>query len=221
MTQYSIIIAAMILDRFITIIIAFIIGYLIGSIPTAFLVTRLKTGRDIRKMGGGNVGGLNTYKEVGVIPALIVTLIDIGKGAAVPAIAYWLLRLNEPYVLIAVAAAVVGHNWMAWLKFSGGKGMGVVAGSLLVIMPVYGYLSELWIIMAFVITLFLLTRNVALSLGLSLVAMPFLFWLSGPHSGLLVIWYIVIAVIAAAKFTPTALRALAKNKNLKDYLKGH
>jgi len=74
----------MILDRFTTIIIAFIIGYLIGSIPTAFLVTRLKTGRDIRKMGGGNVGGLNTYKEVGVIPALTVTLIDIGKGAAVP-----------------------------------------------------------------------------------------------------------------------------------------
>jgi glycerol-3-phosphate acyltransferase PlsY len=211
----------MILNRFVTILISFVSGYLIGSIPTAYLITRLKTGKDIRKMGGGNVGGLNTYKEVGVIPSLIVTLIDIGKGAAVPAVAYWVLRLNEPYVLIAVAATVVGHSWMVWLKFSGGKGMGVVAGSLLVIMPVYGYLPELWIIMAFVIILFLLTRNVALSLGLGLMALPFLFWLSGPHSGLLVIWYIVVAVIAAAKFTPTALRALAKNKNLKDYLKGH
>ena len=211
----------MIVNPFVTIVIAVVMGYFIGSISTAYIVTRLKTGKDIRKLGGGNVGGLNTYKEVGPVSALFVTLIDIGKGAAAAAISHWMLHLNEPYTLIAIASAVVGHSWMVWLRFSGGKGMAVVVGSLLIIMPVYGHTWELGIIIAFVVMIFLLTRNVSLSLGIGLMALPFLFWLSGTHSGLLVIWYIVIAVIAAVKFTPTALKALSKNKNIKDYIKGH
>ena len=203
-----------------TTLIVVVIGYFIGSIPTAYLATRLKTGQDIRKLGGGNVGGLNTYKEVGLVPALIVALIDIAKGAAVAAIAYWLLRLDQPYVLTAVVAAVVGHSWMVWLKFKGGRGIGVIAGSLLIVMPVYGYPLQLGIIIAVVLLFFALTRNVALAMGIALLVLPFLFWLGGTHSGVLVIWYIVIALIVAGKFFPNALKALAKNKNLKSYIKG-
>ena len=203
-----------------TTLIVVVIGYFIGSIPTAYLATRLKTGQDIRKLGGGNVGGLNTYKEVGLVPALIVALIDIAKGAAVAAIAYWLLRLDQPYVLTAVVAAVVGHSWMVWLKFKGGRGIGVIAGSLLIVMPVYGYSLQLGIIIAVVLLFFALTRNVALAMGIALLVLPFLFWLGGTHSGVLVIWYIVIALIVAGKFFPNALKALAKNKNLKSYIKG-
>ena len=203
-----------------TTLIVVVIGYFIGSIPTAYLATRLKTGQDIRKLGGGNVGGLNTYKEVGLVPALIVALIDIAKGAAVAAIAYWPLRLDQPYVLTAVVAAVVGHSWMVWLKFKGGRGIGVIAGSLLIVMPVYGYPLQLGIIIAVVLLFFALTRNVALAMGIALLTLPFLFWLGGTHSGILVIWYIAIALIVAGKFFPNALKALAKNKNLKDYIKG-
>ena len=210
----------MIGNGFLTTLIVFVIGYFIGSIPTAYILTRLKTGKDIRKLGGGNVGGLNTFKEVGLVPALIVALIDIAKGAAVAAIAYWPLHLDQPYVLIAVVAAVVGHSWMIWLKFSGGRGIGVIAGSLLIVMPVYGYPLQLGIIIAVVLLFFALTRNVALSMGIALLVLPFLFWLGGTHSGLLVIWYIVISLIVAGKFFPAALKALAKNKNLKDYIKG-
>jgi len=204
-----------------TTLIVVVIGYFIGSIPTAYLATRLKTGQDIRKLGGGNVGGLNTYKEVGLVPALIVALIDIAKGAAVATIAYWLLRLDQPYVLTAVVAAVVGHSWMVWLKFKGGRGIGVIAGSLLIVMPVYGYPLQLGIIIAVVLLFFALTRNVALAMGIALLTLPFLFWLGGTHSGILVIWYIAIALIVAGKFFPNALKALAKNKNLKSYIKGH
>ena len=203
-----------------TTLIVVVIGYFIGSIPTAYLATRLKTGQDIRKLGGGNVGGLNTYKEVGLVPALIVALIDIAKGAAVATIAYWLLRLDQPYVLTAVVAAVVGHSWMVWLKFKGGRGIGVIAGSLLIVMPVYGYPLQLGIIIAVVLLFFALTRNVALAMGIALLTLPFLFWLGGTHSGILVIWYIAIALIVAGKFFPNALKALAKNKNLKSYIKG-
>jgi glycerol-3-phosphate acyltransferase PlsY len=148
-------------------------------------------------------------------------LIDIGKGATTAAVSHWVLHLDEPYVLMAITAAVIGHSWMVWLKFSGGKGMAVIFGSLLVIMPVFSYALELGIIIAVILILFLLTRNVALSLGIGLMVLPFLFWLDGTHSGLLIIWYIIIAVIAAGKFTPTAINALKKNKNIKDFIKGH
>ena len=55
-------------------IIAIVIGYLLGSIPSAYLATRLVKGKDIRRMGGGNVGGLNVYREVGFLPAAAVAI---------------------------------------------------------------------------------------------------------------------------------------------------
>jgi glycerol-3-phosphate acyltransferase PlsY len=211
----------MIVNEFLTVLIVIIIGYFLGSIPTAYIVTRLKTGKDIRKLGGGNVGGLNTLKEVGLIPAIIVTLIDISKGAAVVAITHWALRLDRPYVLLAAIATIIGHNWMVWLKFNGGKGMGASIGVLVIIMPIYGYSLGLAIFSVIVAIPLLLTSNIALSMGLGLLSLPFIFWLGGTHSGMLVIWSVVIGLIIAGKFTPTALRALAKTKNIKDFIKGN
>ncbi|GAI49028.1 unnamed protein product, partial [marine sediment metagenome] len=81
----------MIVNDTVTGIIAIIIGYLLGSIPSAYIAARLATGKDIRQLGGGNVGGLNTFREVGLWPAVAVGIVDVGKGAAAVAIAYWLL----------------------------------------------------------------------------------------------------------------------------------
>jgi glycerol-3-phosphate acyltransferase PlsY len=210
----------MIDSAFVTGLVSILIGYALGSIPTAYLVTRWKTGKDIRKLGGGNVGGLNTYKEVGIVPAIIVAIVDLGKGAATVAITRYGLHLQETYVLISATGAVMGHNWMPWLKFSGGKGMGADIGALFVIMPAYGYLKELWIFLGIVLVPLLATRNVALSMGIGLVALPFIGWLS-IHSGLFVTWSLVTGLIIAAKFAPTALAAIAKSSNLKDFIKGH
>jgi glycerol-3-phosphate acyltransferase PlsY len=206
-------------NGFVTGLVAVLIGYVLGSIPTAYLVTQLKTGKDIRKLGGGNVGGLNTFKEVGILPAIIVTLIDIGKGALVIAITYGLLHLDKPYVLVSAVGAVIGHNWMVWLKFKGGKGMGATVGALVVILPVYGYSLELLIFGIIVILPLVITRNVALSMGLGLIALPFLSWLS-MHSGMFVIWTVVIGLIIAAKFAPTAIKVIGKSTGIKDFIKG-
>ncbi|GAH24685.1 unnamed protein product, partial [marine sediment metagenome] len=146
--------------------IAIIIGYLVGSIPTAYLVTRLVKGKDIRQLGGGNVGGLNVFREVGRWPALAVGIVDLGKGAAAVAIAYWLLGVPQLFVLLAGLAAVIGHNWMVWLKFSGGKGMGATMGALAVILPVYGYWQGMVIFLGVILIPFIITRNVALSTGI-------------------------------------------------------
>ncbi len=82
-------------------VIAVVLGYLLGSIPTAYIATRLATGKDVRRLGGGNVGGLNVYREVGIVLAVVVGIVDVAKGAAAVAIAYWLLGVSPLFVLAA------------------------------------------------------------------------------------------------------------------------
>jgi glycerol-3-phosphate acyltransferase PlsY len=207
-------------NEIITGIVVFLIGYFLGSIPTAYIATRLATGKDIRKIGGGNVGGLNTYREVGIVPAIVVGIVDVGKGAAAVAIAYWLLDLEPVYVYLAGGAAVAGHNWMVWLKFSGGKGMGASVGALAVLMPIYGYAIELGILLAIIVVPMVTIRNVALAMGIGLIALPFIAWLMGEHSGMFVVWSVVVGLMVVAKFAPTALASIAKSKGLKDFIRG-
>jgi glycerol-3-phosphate acyltransferase PlsY len=209
----------MIINDFVTGLVAFLIGWVLGSIPTAYLITKWKTGKDIRRLGGGNVGGLNTFKEVGFFAAAAVTLIDIAKGAAVIAITYYLLDMEQVFVFVSAIGAVIGHNWMPWLKFSGGKGMGATVGALVMIMPIYGYLLEFAIFGAIVVIPLVLTRNVALSMGLGLLSLPFMGWLS-IHSGLFVIWSLTVGIIIAIKFASTAAGVIAKSTGIKDFIKG-
>jgi len=186
---------------------AIIIGYLLGSIPSAFIITRLIKGRDIRRLGGGNVGGLNVFREVGPWPALAVGVVDLGKGAAAVAIAKWGLNAPEAYVLLAGLAAVIGHNWMVWLKFSGGKGMGAAMGALLVLLPAHGYPLQLGIFFAIIIVPLVITRNVALSMFLGLIALPLIVWFS-TKSEYATIISVALLLIIVVKFIPTALAAL-------------
>ncbi len=189
---------------------AVIIAYLLGSTPSAYLFTRLSVGRDIRRMGGGNVGGLNVFREVGFWPAAAVGVVDVSKGAAAVAIAYWLLEVTTPFVLLAGLAAVIGHNWMVWLKFSGGKGMGAAFGALAVLFPVYGYPFGLIVMFGIILIPFVFTRNIALSMSIGLLALPFITWL-GMKSGGGTTMAIVLGLVIGLKFLPTALAATKKS----------
>ena len=210
----------MIVNEVITGVIAIVIGYLLGSTPSAYIATRLVTGKDVRQLGGGNVGGLNVYREVGAWPALVVGIVDLGKGTAAVAIAYWVLALNDltqPWVLAAGLGAVIGHNWMLWLKFSGGKGMGAAIGSLVILMPLYGYWPGLLIFFGVVLIPIIITRNMALSMGIGLLSLPFIGWL-GVKSGLFVAWSIVLGLIIGLKFLPTARAAWLKSEGKKEFI---
>jgi len=189
---------------------AIIIGYLLGSNPSAYIATRLVAGKDIRQLGGGNVGGLNVYREVGPWPAIAAGIVDAGKGTGAVAIAYWLLQVDTPYVLLAALAAVIGHNWMVWLKFSGGKGMGATIGALLVLFPLYGYPLPLGIFAAVVIVPFVITRNIALSMFIGLVSLPVIVWFS-TNSGYATIISVVLLLLIVVKFLPTAIAAVRKS----------
>jgi len=196
-------------------IFAIIIGYLLGSIPSAYIAARLATGKDIRQMGGGNVGGLNVHREVGAWPAFAVGIVDLSKGTAAVAIAYWLLDLSPVFVLLAGLAAVIGHNWMVWLKFSGGKGMGVTIGALAVLMPVYGYWPGLLIFFGIILIPYVITRNIAISMCIALVCLPFITWL-GMNSGIGTIMAVILGLAIGIKFLPTAKASWVKADSKKD-----
>ena len=198
-------------------IVAIVIGCLLGSIPSAYIAARLATGKDIRQMGGGNVGALNTFKEVGKKAGVAVLLADVGKGVAAVAIAYWLLDVPQLFVVLAGLAAVVGHNWSIFLKFSGGKGMGTTVGVLSTLMPLYGYWQGLPIFLGIILVPLIITHNVALSTGIALFCLPFIAWL-GMKSGLFIIFTIILGLIIGIKFLPTARAAWAKSEDKKSFI---
>jgi glycerol-3-phosphate acyltransferase PlsY len=196
---------------------AIIIGYLLGTIPTAYIVTRLWIKRDIRKLGGGNVGFMNVFREVGTLPGLVVVFIDIAKGAAAIAIAKWGLNVPDAFVLLAGLAAIIGHNWMPWLKFTGGKGMASAIGIIITLFLAYGYPLQLGIFMAIVLIPLFITRNVALSMGLGLISLPFIVWF-GIHSAFTAVMAAVLFIISFIKFLPTALLSIKKARRKKDLI---
>ena len=151
-------------------VVAIVIGYLLGSIPFAYIVSRLKKGVDIRKAGGGNVGALNTYREIGPVYGLGVLAADIAKGALAVLIARW-LDLSLTWMCVAGFAAIIGHNWPVFLKFRGGKGAATVIGVLLALTPI-----ELLISAGIVLILIGITRNVRLAL-FALVFVPLFNWI--------------------------------------------
>ena len=111
-----------------------LISYLIGAFPSAYITGKIK-GINISKAGTGNVGGMNTFSSVGPVAGVLVIITDIGKGFLV---AYLAVRFSggHPYLpLWAIVAAVVGHNWMIYIGFKGGKGVATFLGGLLFLSP--------------------------------------------------------------------------------------
>jgi glycerol-3-phosphate acyltransferase PlsY len=109
-------------------------AYLVGSVPSAYLLARWRRGIDPRTVGSGNVGASNLRLTVGLWATIAVGVIDIAKGA----LPVWLglrLGLGVPTAYIAGLAAVVGHNWSVWLRFQGGRGGATTMGVFLVVFP--------------------------------------------------------------------------------------
>lgn len=157
-------------------ILALVLGYLWGSIPTAYLVARKVTGSR-GALGDGNIGGLNTLRRLGWKAGLTVAAIDIVKGAAAVLTAHYILNVETGFVLGAGIAAVAGHNWMVWLKFRGGKGMAAAVGTVTAASLVYGYPVVIMAMMAVILGVWLLTRNLVLGNALSLLLLPFITWM--------------------------------------------
>ncbi|MGQ9494180.1 MAG: glycerol-3-phosphate acyltransferase [Anaerolineae bacterium] len=115
-------------------IILLLLGYLLGSIPSAQIAARRLKGIDLRSVGSGTVSGTGVYYHVTWWAAVLVGLCDIAKGA----LPTWLglrLGLGLPTSLAGGLAAVVGHNWPLYLGFKGGRGLSPFMGVLIVAFP--------------------------------------------------------------------------------------
>jgi acyl phosphate:glycerol-3-phosphate acyltransferase len=110
-----------------------LLGYLLGSIPFAFLLSR-RTGIDIRHAGSGNLGAANVLRTSGVGAAVGVLLLDVAKGAGTVLLAHRLTG-GDATPAAAGLAAVVGHVYPVWLRFRGGKGVATACGVFSVLTP--------------------------------------------------------------------------------------
>ena len=107
-----------------------IISYFLGSIPSAYIFGRLFKGIDIRRVGTGNVGTVNTIKQVGVIPGILTGICDAAKGSFAVFIARVMSSDFPQAALLALLFAMIGHNWSIWLRFQGGGGLATCIGGL-------------------------------------------------------------------------------------------
>lgn len=168
-------------------------AYLLGSIPTAVMVSR-KLGRvDIRRIGDGNMGAHNTKVRFGWKAGIIVALVDFGKGA----LAVWLAQLASldlGWQLLSLAFAVFGHDFPVFARFRGGQGLATTLGGLLV-------LANFEMALGLIIygALYLITRNSDLGAGIGTGTGVLLMALRGQPL-LLVVGSVVIILIIPAKF---------------------
>lgn len=163
------------------------LGYVLGSIPTGYLVGKKLKNIDIRKQGSGNVGATNVFRVVGKKWGIGVLVFDILKGFFAVRILPLFFEIQDlsPFVtsLVAGVAAVAGHTWTVWLGFRGGKGVATSLGVLLGLVPLTGGFGiAVWMV------LFLWKRYVSLSslgLALSLPLSAVLFYRQSEFFGLL------------------------------------
>ncbi len=145
-----------------------LLGYLLGSIPSGWLAGRWLKDIDLRELGSGSTGATNVLRQVGKGPALVVFLIDVGKGAAAVLIAR-ALGLGDWIQVLAGLTALAGHIWPVWLGFKGGKAVATGLGMFLGLAWPVG-LASFGVFMA----VFSLSRRVSLASVLAAITLPLL-----------------------------------------------
>jgi glycerol-3-phosphate acyltransferase PlsY len=154
---------------------AIVLGYLLGSVPFAFIVARRWGNLDLRATGSGNVGATNVARTAGLSAGAVVALLDMAKGAASVLLAE---RLDGSTAVAAAAglAAIVGHVYPVWLRFHGGKGVATACGVFAVLAPAAAAIA-----LAIFTGAVFVTRYVSLGSLLASVALPpMVYALSGP-----------------------------------------
>ena len=184
-------------------------AYLLGSIPTGYLVARAK-GIDIRTVGSGNIGAANVFRILGKPAGILVLVVDGLKGFAACA---WLIDFViqlfavapgqiENLRIVAGICAVLGHNYTCWLKFKGGKGIATSAGVYFALAPLAaGIALGIWIIV------FALGRYVSVASIAAAVALPAAVWLT-PNSLILRIVTTALGLLAIYKHKGNIQRLL-------------
>jgi len=162
-----------------------LLGYFLGSIPTAYIVGRLLKGRDIRQMGDGNMGAKNAFHQLGAKAGVAVGIVDASKGALAILIAQG-AGVPQVVVLLTGAAAVIGHNWPVFIGFRGGRGESTTIGVLLTLIT-----QPMLILAGPALATLLIKRNLIIASCVLFIPLPLVCWWLGVP-GLLVAYGIAL-----------------------------
>ncbi len=162
-----------------------ILGYLLGSIPTAYIAGHVLKGVDIRQVGDNNMGAANAFRQLGPKTGVAVGLIDAGKGVLVILIAQ-AANIPQLAVLASGFTAVIGHTWPVFIGFRGGRGVSTSIGVLLVLLTQPVLIAAVPAVVGL-----LIRKNVTFACALLFVPLSVLCWLLG-LSGTLVAYSIAL-----------------------------
>ena len=169
-----------------------LLSYLVGSIPFGYILTKHYTGKNILEMGSGNVGSTNVGRIAGKKIALITQLLDMFKGFF-PVAIYLLfadkeIKMFDFYIYLLALAAIIGHDFSAFLKFKGGKGVNTTLGASVLLAPYSVFISV--IIYFLVKWKFKFVSLGSLFLGMSLPLTEYLF-----HGFSSTFYYLLICMV--------------------------
>ncbi len=184
--------------------------YLLGSIPSSYIMGKLLKGIDLRQHGSGNLGAANTFRVLGAKAAVPVLLFDIGKGFLAVKIVSMFGVPGVFQILTGVLVVILGHNYSVFVKFSGGKGVGTTAGAFLAMAP--AAVCICFIIWAVILIVF---RIVSIASMISALFLPVVILLSNRFLESGTHWYIVIMSIVMA-----ALVVYKHRSNIKRLIEG-
>lgn len=183
-------------------------AYLLGAVPTSYLVMRMARGVDLRTVGSGNLGATNLYRQLGWRFAIPVGLFDMAKGA-LPVVAG--LRLDGGGMAVALglgAAAVMGHVYSVFVGFKGGKGVATGAGVVLGLAPWAFVVSfGVWGIVVW------LSGYVSLGSVLAALAFPGATWLLHPEQRPILWMHLLLAALIVVLHRANLRRLAAGTEN--------
>jgi acyl phosphate:glycerol-3-phosphate acyltransferase len=186
-------------------------AYLLGSIPTGFLLMRLVRRQDIREVGSGNIGATNVLRSGGKGLGATTFILDVLKGAGAVYLGGLVGGRLAPAVplhtmqALAALCAVLGHVFPVWLRFRGGKGVATGFGVFLVVAP----MAALAAIALFAVIL-VVTRYVSLASIFASLSFPILAWFfSSDHSAFVVAVEIAVALLIVVKHQANVNRLIS------------
>ena len=177
-------------------------GYLIGSIPTAYIAGHIAAGGDIRRVGDENVGAANAFRQMSRKAGIIVGLIDAGKGALVVFIAQ-AVNTSQLVVLLTGLATVIGHNWPVFLSFRGGRGVSTTIGILFMLVTV-----PMAILTLPTILILILRKNVTPAMAFLFVLLPLVDWWLGVPVPLILYGLALAILVGITTFLRNRPRAI-------------
>ncbi|MCU0289743.1 MAG: glycerol-3-phosphate 1-O-acyltransferase PlsY [Acidobacteria bacterium] len=177
-----------------------ILSYLLGSIPTSIILSKLFRGIDIRDYGSGNAGGTNAIRVLGWPIGIVVITVDVGKGILATLLISRLRIDPVPLTLdmlqiIAGSCAIIGHIWTIFAKFKGGKGVSTGGGMLISLYPAVGFICLVIFAVVFLAVRIVSVSSIAAAVSLPIIILTLKGFLNYSISNELLYFSIIAAIL--------------------------